>query len=410
MKIYQYKDPAFVFTASNSTISGVTTASTNITFGGAVDNHMSIGQSLVYKEQTHTTTLTNTASILFCKNPMPKFKELVSKSNIIKKSIFREDPSDTSSVYDIKITKKIELGAGDLPVYQGDVKVGMIFKSNLTKTKTIRKSVDIETHKEPCDDCPETDILTNKFEIDNTRHIFAGMKVEGVDASGRKFMTVLMSVDGSDCITLGNSYIINKNTDITFKYIVGGNVDKVEESKETQTIYLDTSVQSPHGTEITFENPNLSNINGRCSCKNSETDQSIEITTIIDNIRYGQEDVTFTLDVDKIVTTTPNSRDQYIVVGKNAKFVDLDFKRGVFESKNTVSASITITKQPSHGVITPSVGDEINGKWRYIPSANFEGKDTVKFTIETPVTSSLAKLGYSASSSSVEKTFFITVK
>ena len=407
MKIYQYKDPTFTFEANTSTISGVNTHSTDITFGGAVDGYMSIDQEGSYVEKTHTTTLANTASILFCKNPMPKFKDLFSKSNIIKKSIFRENTNDTSGVYIIKIAKKIELNANDIPVYQGDIKVGMIFKSNLTKTKTIRKSIDVETRKEPCDDCPEIDILTNKFEVDHTRDIFVGMKVEGVDASGRKFMTTLMSVDGSNCITLGNSYVVNKNADITLKYIVGGAVDKVEESKETQIIHLDTSVQSPHGTEITFENGNLSNINGRCLCKNSKTDQSIEITTIIDYVKYGQEDVTFTLDVDKIVTITPNSRDQHIVVGKNTESESLNFKKGIFESKNAELASITITKGPSNGKFG---GNEVLNTAAYIPAHGFVGKDTIKFTIATPITTETAKLGYTATFSSVERTFFITVK
>ena len=45
---------------------------------------------------------------------------------------------------------------------------------------------------------------------------------------------------------------------------------------------------------------------------------SIVFTTIINRIKYGQEDVTFSLDLDELVTYTPNNFDQYLIVGKNS--------------------------------------------------------------------------------------------
>ena len=92
----------------------------------------------------------------------------------------------------------------------------------------------------------------------------------------------------------------------------------------------------------------------------------------------------------------------------------MHFKRGIFESKNSTRASINITKPPSNGEVSSGSDGatfyDTTPPLAYTPARNFVGKDTVKFTISTPGNPALEKLGYVTSFSSVEKTFFITVK
>ena len=401
MKIYQYKDPTFTFTVNNSTISGATTTATNVTFGGAVDSTMSILDEYSYEEITHTTTISNSNYVLYCKDPMPRFKDLFTKSNIIKKLIERDDKTDTSEVFNIKIKRKNELDSGGASVYQGDVKVGMKFKSTVTKTKTIRKSIDIEINKEPCDNCPERDIVTNKFEVDRglTSDLFPGMVVTGKDVNGREFTTILDSIDCSKSITLLDHYAVNKNTEITFTYTVNGNVDSVVDRGGVQSLTLSTGIKLPHESEITFEKGNASFIDGNCVCKNGITNKSVEITTTIDNVEYGQEDTTFTLQLDDIVSITPSSGDQYITVGKNSSDITLPLWTGI-DSQDAVDRNITITKQPNNGTLT-----ERTQSCLYTPAPNFVGKDTVKFTGANKNAGE-----YATAQTSEERTIFITVK
>ena len=401
MKIYQYEDPTFTFTVNNSTISGATTTATDVTFSGVIDSTMSILDEYSYEEITHTTTISNSNYVLYCKDPMPRFKDLFTRSNIIKKLIERDDKTDTSEVFDIKIKRKNELNSSDIPIYQGDVKVGMRFESTITKTKTIRKSIDIEINKEPCDNCPERDIVTNKFEVDRglTSDLFPGMVVTGKDVNGREFTTILDSIDCSKSITLLDHYAVNKNTEITFTYTVGGNVDSVADHGGVQLLTLSTGVKLPHESEITFEKGNAPFIDGHCACKNGITNKSVEITTTIDHVEYGQEDTTFTLQLDDIVSITPSSGDQYITIGKNSPDVDLPLWTGI-DGQDVVDRNITITKQPNNGTLTTR-----SQSCSYTPAPNFVGKDTVKFTGANKNAGE-----YATAQTSEERTIFITVK
>jgi|TARA_R110002012_G_scaffold7045_2_gene33365 hypothetical protein len=392
MKIYQYKNPTYTLTASASTASGVTTTASDISFTGAVGTDVS--EDSGFTAVTHTTTLTS-AVPMYCVDPMPKFYDLITKNKVIKKTVIREDRTDTSGTSRIIVGSRAYHDASNNVIYQGDLKEGMTFTSTITKTKAVRKSVDLDIHKEPCDNCPERDILTNKFEIENTNDIFEGMVVSGVDYVGREFRTNLESIDCGKSITLEDHFIIDKNTNLTFIYIDNGFVGEVRDCDKGQEIILDGRTKLPHGSEITFENGNNSDIGGHIRCSTSGS-TSITVTTTIDRVKYGQEDVTFTLNTDDLISYKSSARDQYITVGKDSQNFYLDFVRND-KDEDKYSKTITITKQPSSGALV--TGTRAN----YTPNTGFTGKDTIKFT-------SVGTASDPAAVASEERTIFITVK
>ena len=394
-RIYQYKDPTYTFAVTPSTLSGVTTTSVGDS-SIVVSTEPTVYQTTAIfsgntDSKTHTTTLTHASKNLYVKNPVSAFSDIVTGSNIIKRLIINKDRTNIPETANIIVAPKPEHDANDNPIYQGDLQEGMLFNSTITKTKTIRKSVDLDIHKEPCDNCPEKNIFTNKFEIDNTNDIFEDMAVIGKDINGAEFSTFLESVDCGKSITLASSHVVNKNTDLTFKHAVSGNIIEIKDCSEGKFLTIDTGVKLPHNSEIKFENSNFSNIDG--SIKNDVNGtKTVVITTTIDKIEYGQEDVTFTLDINDLVTFKPNSRDQYLTFGKNSTSNNIDYWRGSVDH-SAADQSVTITQQSSNGTLTAA-----GKRYTYTPNHNFTGKDKIMFQL------------YDGSESSDEKTIFITVK
>ena len=393
VKIYQYKNPKLTFAINDSTLDSCTTTTDydgNETFSGGANSLSKTGF-------TYTTTLTSTTKNLYIKDPTPGLGDLVIKDNIIKKIVIRENTTDTSDVGEIKVRSKAFLDSSNNVIYQGDVENNMVYSSSVSRTETIRKSIDLDIHKEPCDDCDELDILTNKFEIDNTRDIFVGMRVWGVDYNGKLISTSLQSIDSNKNITLEGFYTINKDTDLTFDYDESGTVEEViNSSNGDQSIVLSGTSRLPHGSEVTFESGVFTNVQGYTRHSISGA-LSIVFTTIINRIKYGQEDVTFTLDLDELVTYTPNNFDQYLTVGKNSSvYVNTTIYDSDFNSNGKTTV---ISMPPANGTFV----DRGTSGWLYEPLTNFTGKDKITFSLTSP------DVGGSVSTSA-EKTIFITVK
>ena len=115
MKIYQYKDAEHTFTVPSSTLTGVTTTSTNSSFSGAANSEI---DEII----THVTTLSHATKNIYIKNPMPSFYDLVTGDNIIKKYVVREDFADVSKISTMMVVSKPEVDSGGDAIYQGDVK------------------------------------------------------------------------------------------------------------------------------------------------------------------------------------------------------------------------------------------------------------------------------------------------
>tara|TARA_R110002167_G_scaffold125537_3_gene305790 strand:- start:4924 stop:6972 length:2049 start_codon:yes stop_codon:yes gene_type:complete len=381
MKIYQYKVPVFTLTQAASTISGTSTTSASVVFSTPTTN-------------TLVTTLTNSSDEKYYFKKPPIFRDLVTKNNVIKKVIQRDDRYDTSRVSEIMVLPSIS-GAGgasvDTILYQGDVETGMKFEGAVSKTKTVTSSIDLDTDKEPCDDCDVVAIFTNKFEIKTVDGIFEGMHVTGKDWRGKEFLAELVSIN-SNCIELSSTYAINKNTDLTFTHSEISWVRDVKTTKKGQSLTIEPATILPKGTELTFEKGDESRINGIVHADLSKPEVAV-ITTSIEDFEFGNEDVTFTLNVDDLITNLPNACDQNIIMGKNTT-INIDFL--TCDSDYGADKVIDIIRLPLHGALTNISAP--SGVWSYQPNHNFTGIDKIDFA---------AAVG---SAVSATKTVFITVK
>ena len=373
-KIWQFKDPIFTLTASNSTIANATTTQTNVTVAKKPNVRSQNVSNL-----THTMVISRTSGSdnYYIKPSSLKFSDLTTQGTWIKKIITKQDEDGIPCVSSFK--------AIGTHTYQGDVEIGMRFTGKVEKTKTIRKSIDLDIHKEPCDDCDENiDIKTNKFEVDNTNDLFAGMIVKG-----ENFITNLESIDCGKSITLGSEHVINKNTDVTFSHAEVGTVRDI-----TGDLIKTNCVRFPNNTELTFTKGDESNIRGSVRYNKSGTD-SMTVTSIINNANVGQDDTTFTLDPDLFITNKPNTCDQHITIGKNSSAITIDFTKcdNDYNRYDKTVAVVDSFKNGSH------VGPTSMTRSTYTPNPNFVGKDRLVFTVADD-----------NDAVSEEKTIFITVK
>jgi len=342
---------------------------------------------------THTMVISRTSGSdnYYIKPSSLKFSDLTTQGTWIKKIITKQDEDGIPCVSSFKVidsTSNRDLTNTDTGFVGVDkstidvLEIGMRFSGKIEKTKTIRKSIDLDIHKEPCDDCDENiDIKTNKFEIDNTNDLFVGMMVKGIN-----FITNLESVDCGKSITLGSEHIINKNTDVTFSHVQGGIV------RDIKGDLIETNcVRFPNNTELTFTKGNKSEIDGSITFDKSGS-SSITVTSTINSTDFGQDDTTFTLDPDLFITNKPNACDQHITIGKNSTYT-IDFTK-CDTDYNRYRKTVTVVDSFKNGVTSISSMT----KSTYTPNHNFVGKDRLVFTVSDGV------------NTSDEKTIFITVK
>ena len=126
------------------------------------------------------------------------------------------------------------------------------------------------------------------------------------------------------------------------------------------------------------------------------------LTNNIYIVKYGTRDITYTLDLDNIITRKPNARDFDIEVSKNGReTIYLD--NGDFDG-NAISKAPTITQSSSNGTATAydaSDGGHTRPTIVYVPNANFVGDDRVRYKLADDD---------KATDFSYEKTIRITVK
>jgi hypothetical protein len=398
MKIYQFARGTVTLSAATSTISNITQTSSNSTFIGEINK----------KENTSTTHTINVkqssgSDNYYIKDKVPPIEDVISYDTVIKKKVIKDegDGRVIDAVNEITVVNAFT-SDGTTVTNTGDVEKGMQFDFAVEKTKTARKSIDLDIHKEPCDDCDdELDILTNRFELENTNDLFKEMYVEGVDYLGIPFTTIIKSIDCSKTITLEDEYILNKNTELKFKYSNRGIVMCSTRSGKGEKVTLSKAIIIPRNTTINFENPTKPKLKGHIKYDRSGDNgvNGITVSTVIKKIKFGQVNTTITIDTDSLITNKPNACNQYLTIVRDNDLY-IDFSRCDIDT-NRYSKTVTITKQPNSGVLNTvaAVGKaNVTYMKKYTPTPNFKGKDTVRYTTSDGV------------NSSDEKTIYITVK
>ena len=380
---WQFNDPTFSFSTTASTIANTTTATTTT---GSITG---LANSYSSESTTHVIVVSRDSgsdNYYFAPGNL-LLNDVMTRSDIIKKIIV--DQTDKK-----ELECRGQITIAESTSNRGDLEPGMTFTGKITKTKTVYKSIDLDENlKEPCDDIVVLDILTNKFELENTTSLFSGMSVVGTSGDGREFKAILESVDCGKTITLQSHHIINKGIELTFTWKDGGEVSSVVGN----ILNLTGCVKLPKNTEISFSKSNAPKINGSIAVDKSGVSE-MTMTSTINSSYLGQDDVTYTLDVGSIISNKPNSCDQYISVAKNVDsyidFVSCD------NDYNKYSKTVTITQEPKSGTTSVVRKGEasLSHYKKYTPNTNFIGKDKINFTLSD------------GAQASDEKTIFITIE
>ena len=374
--VWQFNDVRFSFSTTASTISNTTT--TTPTVGSATGS----ANSYSSKSITHVIQVARASGSdnYYLKSGSFLLDDVVKRSDEIKKNIV-----DQVDEKELECRREITVSKGT-----SDLEPGMVFTGKITKTKTVQKSIDLDEHlKEPCDDVEILDILTNKFELENTTELFSGMGVVGVAENGMEFNSILESVDCDTTITLGSHHIIEKDTVLTFTLTSSSSIDSIVDNR----LKLVRCIRLPKNTEISFNKTNNPYIKGIISVDKSGG-SSIKATATINNFYFGQDNVSYAFDVDTLITNKVPVKDQYIKGAKD-EIIDIDYTRSV-DISNNITLTNAVTEQPKKGVL---VTKGVNPRFvTYVPRTGFIGKDQFRFTLSDGVTTS------------DEKTIFITIE
>lgn len=355
-KVWQFKDPTITFDTNNSTIANTTTTSTQ----SAVTGKANTRTSDTFAPIIHTTTIAvsgENSNIYYNNKGKLTLSDLITDSSVINKTLL-ESTVDPVEVYQIQISS------------DDDISIGMQFTGSYNETKTLQKSVDLDPIKEPCDNCDEElDILTNKFDFENTNNLVKGMMVTCVDSSGSDVLVEIESVDSGVGITLSEHLILDQKTEVKFTWTRGGYVTDIQGS----TISCDAPVWFPKSTELAFTKGAANKgISGSVAVDKSGA-STIVVTAKINSIRFDQSDVDFVLDVNEFISLTPESKDIKVESNKD-DFAVIDYFSGD-EDYNVVDKTVEVISQPRNGVL-----DVISENYaRYYPNKGFTGADEIVF-------------------------------
>ena len=366
-RLFQYPNPTISFTTTSSATSPSLTVAVSNT-SSITDKADTGGARLTNKEITLTLTITEDSATdgnFYIKST--DFLGSISSDSVIKKVVTREvGESPTSKVLNLKpLTTRTRCG-----ITTGDLTAGMSIRGKTEETKTVTKSLEVPTCRKK----------TDKFELNDTIGLYEGLGLF-VDNN------LIASVTSIDCdrnITVSKKVIIRQNREVVFKRNVAANIRNVESNVNgdgNACIMLDREIYIPDGMELEFDDNN-SVVTGEIAYSNSGTD-SIVLTNTIKVLQYGTRDVTYTLDLDKIITRKPNAKNLEFETGKNNDLgiylyngdSDATRLRKVPIIKNTanIAGTVTVTSSATSGFLGPGL--------RYSPAPNFIGEEVIKYVL-----------------------------
>lgn len=392
----QLADPVLTITKTTSqTGPALGVSGSDITFTGKANSSGGYGGYGGSSQPTKVYSLTIT------KNPSDSGGRLYVKSldftnNITTNSIIKkvvDCSGDTKPILKNKIelkplTSKSQINTEGITTIANDLEVGMKFTGKTQFIKTVVANLD-KDQKVIDYKCNNT--LPVRHRLDTTKGLDLGMKVEGNVLDG----TIIKSIDCNTSITLSPPQIIKKGTKLVFKRNVSGFVNKVETNANNRgnaIVVLNKSIIVQDRLVLSFDD-NKSSLRGYIHCDESGVD-TINLKAFITPNSFGDKNITYTLDLDEIITSKPNATDISKTIKRNTATV-INMIAGDPDS-NAASKTGSITGKPSNGTI--SSYNSSTDSFTYTPNKGFTGEDQFKFTMSD------------GTNSSDEKTAFITIK
>ena len=257
-----------------------------------------------------------------------------------------------------------------------DIESGMSF----TGEKTIKKIVFA------CEDCTDCDKSNSSLKLDSIDGLEVGMTITSDYVKNSTFITEVD--EGCKKITISSKEIIKPSSILTFTKLYAGSVVEVLNHKH---IKIDSVTKFIGGVKLTFNDvytTTLSNI----SLSSTSGTISPVISGKITVQKFGKKNITFTQDLDNILTYTPNAYDQTVqVVEDTLKEIDV---LALDKDENYRVKTPSIVTNPTRGSLSGSDFAAGIGTIDYTPTTGLIGNDSFTFKVNDGTTDSDTKTVY----------------
>jgi len=263
-----------------------------------------------------------------------------------------------------------------------DLLPGMRMYAKVLEQKRVIGNLDKDGEIIDYDTC---DTLPEKIKLDTTNDLFLGMVIYGDVVAG----TYIKSIDCNQTVTIHPRQKVRVNSNLIFQREYYNSVGSILNSSDGSTTKITTPKLSniPDGTEIEFDdnrNTILSKTySSKTSTAGSGTD-TIILTNIIKPTRFGDKNVTFTLDLDQLVTSKPNAYNITTTIKRNTATAINMIQHD--RDANASSKTGTIVENPKNGTVSSYATS--TDSFTYTPNEGFTGEDSFTFTMSDGTNSS----------------------
>ena len=146
-------------------------------------------------------------------------------------------------------------------------------------------------------------------------------------------------------------------------------------------IGFNKNVNIPEQTEVTFDD-DRSIVTGKIAQVGSGNTgngdaNDLDLTCTISVKKFDKKNITYNLDMSKIISVKPNAYNQSVVTAKNTA-IRIDMIKFDTDTNRT-SKTGTVVRPPSHGAM--SIYSTSQDAFLYTPNNNFVGSDSFTFTM-----------------------------
>ena len=364
----QIADPVITLTNETSVTSpcALSVSGADITLTGRANS----GRSNISK--TYTLTVTEgegtTGGKLYYTGDI--FNNNVSSNTTIKKLINRDGETGfTTTLFLNNVTTRTTSTIEGEDETTSDLTPGMSMFAEIVKNKTVVGNLNEDNEIIDYDTCKT---LPTRLKLSDTNDLFVGMVISGEILQN----TYIESIDCDKNITIAPRQVVRPNSTIRFTKKYNGAVSFFENtSRNKSKVILSRPVDIPDGTEIEFDD-NKNRIFAVSRVTGSGTD-TVTLTNFIRPIRFGNRNVTLTLDLDKLVTSKPNAYNIKTTTKINTAVVINMIQHD--RDANASSKTGTIVENPKNGTVGSYATS--TDSFTYTPANGFTGEDSFTFTM-----------------------------
>ena len=291
----------------------------------------------------------------------------------------KKQPSSSDWSNDVDVTKTIlntqEGSRIKVEPHTVDIKEGMFVSGAISINKLLISSEDVTDCKTP----------SNSLVLFDVDDLEVGMTITSSDIN--KLVRITAIDEGCKKITISSEEVISNNSILTF---INSYVGTVEGVVDHNYVNILGSTKWLGGTTLVFSAVSSTSINSNLLSTSGV--YSPVISGTLNVVRFGRENVTFTQDLDNILTYTPNAHDQSIRVTENT-LIEINVLAPDTDENYRVKTP-SIVASPSNGSLSGSDFAAGVGTIDYTPTTGYTGPDSFTFKVNDGTTDSDTKTIY----------------